>query len=82
MHRDDVIAFSPAMREAIGTALDVAPAPTTVLLTGESGVGKEVVALHSLDEPAHLAAADAAAVRELRGHGGWRGAAARGDRFA
>jgi len=40
----EIIAFSAAMREAMGAALDVAPAPTTVLLTGESGSGKEVLA--------------------------------------
>jgi two-component system response regulator FlrC len=38
------IAFSPAMRHALGAAVDVAPAPTTVLLTGETGTGKEVLA--------------------------------------
>ena len=38
------IAFSPAMRHALGAALDVAAAPTTVLLTGETGTGKEVLA--------------------------------------
>jgi len=38
------IAFSPAMRHALGAALDVASAPTTVLLTGETGAGKEVLA--------------------------------------
>jgi two-component system response regulator FlrC len=38
------IAFSPAMRHALGAALDVASAPTTVLLTGETGSGKEVLA--------------------------------------
>jgi DNA-binding NtrC family response regulator len=40
----EIVAFSAAMREAMGAALDVAPAPTTVLLTGESGSGKEVLA--------------------------------------
>ncbi len=41
---NDVIAFSPAMRETLAAALDVAPGPTTVLLSGESGTGKEVLA--------------------------------------
>lgn len=56
MHRDDVIAFSSAMREAVGAAVDVAPAPTTVLLTGESGVGKEIVArfIHAMSSRASL----------------------------
>jgi DNA-binding NtrC family response regulator len=38
------VAFSPAMRHSLGAALDVAAAPTTVLLTGETGSGKEVFA--------------------------------------
>ncbi len=38
------VAESPAMREAMEAARDVAPTPTTVLLLGESGTGKEVVA--------------------------------------
>jgi two-component system response regulator PilR (NtrC family) len=35
---------SPAMQEIARLITKVAPAPTTVLITGESGVGKEVVA--------------------------------------
>jgi two-component system, response regulator FlrC len=38
------IALSPAMREVMEAASDVAPTPTTVLLLGESGTGKEMVA--------------------------------------
>jgi DNA-binding NtrC family response regulator len=40
----DPVARSPAMREAMEAALDVAPTPTTVLLLGESGTGKELLA--------------------------------------
>jgi transcriptional regulator with GAF, ATPase, and Fis domain len=40
----DVVARSPAMREALARAHLVAIHPTTVLLVGESGAGKEVVA--------------------------------------
>ena len=40
------VAESPAMREALLAANDVAPTPTTVLLLGESGTGKEVLARH------------------------------------
>lgn len=40
----EVIAVSPAMRHVMELASRVAPHPTTVLITGESGVGKEVVA--------------------------------------
>ncbi len=40
----ELIATSPSMCHALGAALDVAPAPTTVLLTGETGTGKEVLA--------------------------------------
>lgn len=38
------IAESPAMREVFDTALQVADSRATVLISGESGVGKEVVA--------------------------------------
>jgi formate hydrogenlyase transcriptional activator len=40
----DVVARSPAMRAALERAQRVAAYPTTVLLTGESGSGKEVLA--------------------------------------
>jgi transcriptional regulator with GAF, ATPase, and Fis domain len=40
----DVIARSPAMRDVLERAHRVAAYPTTVLLTGESGSGKEVLA--------------------------------------
>jgi DNA-binding NtrC family response regulator len=43
-HDGSFIAASPAMREVIAAASDVAPTPTTVLLLGESGTGKEMVA--------------------------------------
>ena len=44
-YRDhDLVADSPAMRGALDIAERVAPHPTTVLITGESGVGKEVLA--------------------------------------
>lgn len=42
--KNELIAFSGAMRQAVGAALDVARTPTTVLLTGETGVGKEAMA--------------------------------------
>lgn len=50
------IAFSSAMRHALGAALDVAPAPTTVLLKGETGTGKEVLArfIHQMSPRAAL----------------------------
>jgi len=38
------VAVSPAMREILAAADDVAETPTTVLLLGESGTGKEVLA--------------------------------------
>ncbi|HEY7725665.1 MAG TPA: sigma 54-interacting transcriptional regulator [Anaeromyxobacteraceae bacterium] len=40
------VAASPAMREVLDAAEDVAATPTTVLLLGESGAGKELVARH------------------------------------
>src|SRR5206468_4129242 len=39
-----LIAESPAMREALETVARVAEHPTTVLITGERGTGKEVIA--------------------------------------
>lgn len=39
-----VVAESPAMRHAVQTAAVVAPADAPILVTGESGAGKEVVA--------------------------------------
>jgi two-component system response regulator AtoC len=41
---DDVVAIAPAMRAVFDLARQVAATPTTVLLTGETGTGKEVVA--------------------------------------
>lgn len=41
---DGVVAQSPRMREVFQEAALVAPSETRVLITGESGVGKEVVA--------------------------------------
>lgn len=39
---DDIMAESPAMRQAATLAQKAAASPVTVLLSGESGVGKEV----------------------------------------
>ncbi|MFL6463691.1 MAG: sigma-54-dependent transcriptional regulator, partial [Bryobacteraceae bacterium] len=41
---DNIIGRSPAMREIFGTVERVAPTRTTVLLAGESGVGKDMIA--------------------------------------
>jgi DNA-binding NtrC family response regulator len=41
---DRPLGRSPAMLEIVGMIKKVAPTPTTVLISGESGVGKEVVA--------------------------------------
>src|SRR5262245_13063311 len=47
---DSVIGVSPAMREIFATLEKVSPSELTVLITGETGTGKEVVAraLHNL----------------------------------
>ncbi len=49
---DNLVGQSPAMREVMTLVKRVAPVPTTVLVTGESGVGKEVVAraIHHLSD--------------------------------
>lgn len=44
MQRDHVVAKSPVMLKALDIALRVARTDTTVLITGESGSGKEVIA--------------------------------------
>lgn len=44
MQHDHVVAKSPGMLKALDLAMRVARTDTTVLITGESGVGKEVVA--------------------------------------
>jgi two-component system response regulator AtoC len=41
---EGIVAVSPAMRHVLDRARQVAETPTTVLITGETGVGKEVVA--------------------------------------
>lgn len=54
--KDELIALSPTMRLALGAALDVAPTPTTVLITGETGTGKEVLArfIHQMSARVNL----------------------------
>lgn len=54
--KDELIALSPAMRHSLATAIDVAPTPATVLLTGETGTGKEVFArlIHAMSPRASL----------------------------
>ncbi len=49
-----LIGKSAAMEETIQTIMQVGPTPITVLITGESGVGKEVVAraIHTVSERA------------------------------
>ncbi|GIW39798.1 MAG: acetoacetate metabolism regulatory protein AtoC [Candidatus Binatia bacterium] len=49
---DEVVARSPAMQQVMELARKVAATSSTVLLTGESGVGKEVVAraIHRMSE--------------------------------
>jgi DNA-binding NtrC family response regulator len=42
----ELIAESPALREILGVLGDVAPSNVSVLLTGESGTGKDVLARH------------------------------------
>jgi PAS domain S-box-containing protein len=46
----DIVAKSPAMRQVLARVEQVAPTDSTVLLTGETGTGKEVVAraIHNL----------------------------------
>jgi formate hydrogenlyase transcriptional activator len=41
---DGIVSYSPALREALDRLQRVAPIDTTVLLTGETGTGKELMA--------------------------------------
>ena len=43
-HIDNIIGRSPGMQEIFRTVLTVAPLKTTVLITGENGTGKELIA--------------------------------------
>jgi DNA-binding NtrC family response regulator len=47
-----LVGRSPVIQEIMNLIEKVGPAPSTVLITGESGVGKEVVARDSRAEPA------------------------------
>ncbi len=53
--RFGIIGFSPALDHAINTAMQVAPTDLTVLITGESGSGKEVFPqiIHQLSARKH-----------------------------
>lgn len=50
----DIVADSPQMKEALRLVKRVAPSETSVLITGESGVGKELIAqaIHRLSDRA------------------------------
>jgi DNA-binding NtrC family response regulator len=50
----DIVADSPQMKEALRLVQRVAPSETSVLITGESGVGKELIAqaIHRLSKRA------------------------------
>ena len=52
---DEIIGESPAMHQVMARIKAVANTPATVLITGESGVGKELVAraIHSHSDRAH-----------------------------
>jgi DNA-binding NtrC family response regulator len=86
---DDIIGNSAAMRKVFDTISRVAPSKASVLITGESGVGKELVAdaIHALSPrkgkpliKVHCAALSAGILEsELFGHekGAFTGAAGR-----
>ena len=84
-----LIGRSPAMEEIVQTIMQIGPTPITVLLTGESGSGKEVIAraIHSVSQRADqpflaincAALAEGILESELFGHekGSFTGAGAR-----
>jgi transcriptional regulator with GAF, ATPase, and Fis domain len=67
-HDDEIVSRSPALRDALDQLRRVAPMDTTVLLTGETGTGKELMArvLHRLSRRANrpLVAVNLAAIPE------------------
>ncbi|MVF23079.1 AAA family ATPase [Methylocaldum sp. BRCS4] len=52
IERPIIVAWSPAMRQVLQAIETVAPTPATVLIRGETGVGKELVAraIHAMSE--------------------------------
>ncbi len=62
---DEIVGDSPALRAAVDVALRVAPTRSTVLVTGETGTGKELIA--QPDPPLVAAARRTAREGELRG---------------
>ncbi len=89
VRRTGLTGNSPVMEEIIQTIVQVGPTSITVLITGESGVGKEVIAraVHAVSSRAEqpflavncAALADGVLESELFGHekGSFTGAAAR-----
>lgn len=85
----DMIAVDPAMKKVIDLADQIAPSEASILITGESGVGKEVIAkyvhAHSKREAKPFISINCAAIpenlleSELFGHekGAFTGAVAR-----
>jgi formate hydrogenlyase transcriptional activator len=41
---EEIIGSSPALRQLLGQVAKVAPTDSTVLITGETGIGKELIA--------------------------------------
>ena len=67
-HDDEIVSRSPALRDALDRLRRVAPMDTTVLITGETGTGKELMAraLHRRSRRANrgLVAVNLAAIPE------------------
>ena len=62
---EEIVGSSPALRAVLSSVVKVAPTDSTVLISGETGTGKELIARAA---PAVTAFGESVYQRELRRH--------------
>ena len=62
---EEIVGSSPALRAVLSSVVKVAPTDSTILISGETGTGKELIARHS---QALTAFGQGVYQRELRRH--------------